>query len=235
MITIIIGLPGSGKSCYAAYLAHKWEKKDIRVYSNFDIHNCLVYDVEDLGRYMVCDGNVLLDEAGIDVSNRDFLDRKNKSTDKNARRFWKKYRHNGIDQVYIFSQAFDFDKQLRNLADRMYIIERGLLPHFSRLRIVKPYWDVDIDGQPCVKWKLIPFLFIPFFRLPYYKYYNSFERDELPLKRFPISKANILEPADRKRQRLFRCGEILSEMIRSYMMWQLSEVLPYRDILSPLV
>lgn len=186
MITVIIGLPGSGKSCYGAYLVKKWRKQGIDAYCNYEVDGSYYYDVNELGRYLLKDGNMILDEAGIDISNRDFLDKKNKSTDKNARAFYKKHRHYGIGQLVVFSQAWDFDKTVRNLASEMYIIKRTIIPHLSILKRVKPYWDLDQDGQPVVKWKIIPFLIKPFFRLPYYKYYDSYSRDDLPLKDWPL-------------------------------------------------
>lgn len=156
MIITIIGLPGSGKSCYGAKISRKAFKKGITCYSNYEVDDCVIYDVTDIGRYMICDGWLILDEAGIDISNRDFMDKSNRSTDKAARRWWKKYRHNGIDRVYIFSQAYDFDKTLRNLTDKMYIIKNTIFPSMSILKPLKATWDVDDEGQPCVKWKILP-------------------------------------------------------------------------------
>lgn len=190
MITIYIGLPGSGKTTLAAKHARQHIKKGIKVYSNVDIDGCYSYEEEDLGRYMIVDGCLILDEAGISISNRAFMDKRNKTTDKEARAFWKKYRHNGIDDVYIFSQAFDFDITLRRLADKMYIVKKSLLPNITIIKSLKPYWDVDDQGQPTVKWKITPLFFRILWRRPYYKYFNSFDRDILPEKDFPLILAN---------------------------------------------
>lgn len=212
MVIVIVGLPGSGKSAYGAYLSKKWQKKNITVYSNYEIDGNFYYDTEDLGRYMLESGNMILDEAGIDISNRDFVDRKNKSTDKIARKFWKTHRHYGIGTCVVLSQAFDFDKCVRNLAQEMWIIRKSIIPHLSILKRVKPFWDVDQDGQPCIKWKIAPFIFKPFFRLPYYKYYDSYTKTDLPFKAWPYISVDFKSS---RFKRFDDIGDYLSEWLQS--------------------
>lgn len=215
MITVIIGLPGSGKSCYGAYLVKKWNKKGIDAYTNYEVDGAYYYNTEDLGRYLLKNGNMILDEAGIDISNRDYLNKKNKSTDKLARSFYKKHRHYGIGELVVLSQAWDFDKTVRNLAMTMYIIKRSIIPHFSYLKRVKPYWDLDQDGQPCIKWKIIPILFKPFYRKPYYKYYDSYDRDDLPFKEWRRINVPFPSKYDKRCSHLDQIGRWISWFINT--------------------
>lgn len=185
MFNIYIGLRGSGKTCHASYIAHKYLKKGYKVYSNVPIMGTYQYNVEDLGKVDISNGILIYDEAGIDMSNRSFSNKKSFVNTKEFRSFWKLSRHYKLYDIYVYSQAWDFDAGVRRLADRMYIVSRGILPHFSRLKPVKPKWDVDDDGQPVIKWSISGFP-IPFFRLPYYKYYDSYNHEELPEQKFPI-------------------------------------------------
>lgn len=214
MFRVYVGVRGAGKSAYAAKIAKKYQKKGITVYSNFYLDGCKYYDIEDLGYYNISDGVLILDEAGIEVSNREFKDRKNVSTSKEARKFWKLSRHYGIEDVYVFSQAFDFDATLRRLADSMYIIRNSIIPHVSFLRSCRPFWDTDDDGQPCIKWKL-GVLPVPFFRYPYYKYYDSFAVSELPYKEFEVihSVKDVKSPIREK------IVEIIDKYIECYPMY----------------
>lgn len=217
MFICYVGLRGSGKSAYAAKLSRRYIKRGIPVYSNFELDGCYLYDVEDLGKYLIEDCALILDEAGIDISNREWKSTKSAVVSKEARRFWKLTRHYGIQDIHVFSQAFDFDITLRRLADRMYIIKSSIFPHLSILKPVAPFWDVDEDGQPCVKWKIRPILFKLFFRAPYYRYYNSFAVDSLPAKHFikvralgSIKRGTALKVIDRAVESFIVYGESLA-------------------------
>lgn len=185
MFYIIIGLRGSGKTSHAAYIAHKYIKRGIKVFSNVPISGTYLYDVNDLGRIDISNGVLIYDEAGIDMSNRQFASKNNLVNSKEFRSFWKLSRHYKLSDIYVYSQAWDFDAGVRRLCDSMFIISRSILPHFSRLKPVKPSWDVDDEGQPVIKWSIggLPRLF---FRLPYYKLYDSYSHDPLPSREFPI-------------------------------------------------
>lgn len=209
MIIVIVGLPGSGKSAYGVKLLKKWQKKGIPSYSNYEVDGSFYFETEDLGRYLLEDGNMVLDEAGIDISNRDFVDRKNKTTDKIARKFWKTHRHYGIGTIVVLSQAFDFDKCVRNLASEMWIIKKTVFPHVSLLTRVKPFWDVDQDGQPVIKWKISPLSFKVFYRRPYYKFYDSYTVTDLPFKDWPQINVPGTSKLALRHKRLDDYGDIL--------------------------
>lgn len=184
MFYTYIGLPGSGKSTLACKIAKKYQKKHIPVYSNFPINNCYLYDISDIGQYNISNCCLILDEAGIDISNRSFKDKNAHEVSKAARRYWKLYRHYKVD-VYVFSQAQDYDITLRRLSDKLHIIKRGYLPGFSRIYTLKWHWGIDTDGQPQVQYD-VPVLFTPLFRPIYYKMFDSYSAPVLLDKVFPL-------------------------------------------------
>ena len=48
------GAPGVGKSTWAAYLADRYIRSGIRVYSNLPINGCYRITADDLGKYLIC-------------------------------------------------------------------------------------------------------------------------------------------------------------------------------------
>lgn len=185
---VYVGLRGSGKSSLAVKFARKALKKGKKVFSNFPIDGCYLYDVSDLGTFDISNCVLIFDEAGIDLNNRAY-----KTMPKECISFWKLTRHYGISDIYIFSQAQDYDITLRRLADHLFVIKRL----FFDLSIIKPlhsYWDTDEDGQPIVKYKfgVLPSIF---YRKPYYKYFDSYSCPRLAHKDFNFVKY-IDEPAD---------------------------------------
>ena len=71
-LSLYFGIPGAGKSTYAAYLAKKDMKKGRKVWSNFGITGALKCEKSDFGKYMMCDGRLIIDEAGLYVSRSDY-------------------------------------------------------------------------------------------------------------------------------------------------------------------
>ena len=120
MFDVYFGAPGSGKSTMACRLALKSLKKGIKVYSNVEVKGCLNLDPRsDIGKYDICNGLVIVDEAGIEYNNRDF-----RSFSAEQNKWFKLYRHARCD-IVIFSQSFeDMDKKLRLLANRYFLVEK---------------------------------------------------------------------------------------------------------------
>ncbi len=140
--TMIFGKKGSGKTSYMAKLALKYLKKGYKVYSTTEIKGTYYFDPYDIGNYTFEPNSVvLIDEIGLIWNNRDY---------KNFQRQymqWFKYQRQYFSHVYAFSQAFDIDKSLRNLTDRIYLIQR--IGKFSFLRLVtkKVGISTDRDGN----------------------------------------------------------------------------------------
>lgn len=116
-LIMIFGKKGSGKTTYLTKLAMKYLKIGRPVYSTADIAGTYVFNPTDLGFiHIPPNAVILIDEVGLIWNNRDF-----KSFKKEYREYFKmqrQYRHT----VYLFSQAFDIDKSLRELTDAMYLM-----------------------------------------------------------------------------------------------------------------
>lgn len=182
-----VGLRGCGKSNLASCLAQYWIKKGKEVYSNFPIKGCKEYDVTDLGTYEIKDCVLILDEAGIDMSNRKILEKSMKGIKENNRRFWKLTRHYGISNIFLFSQAFDYDITLRRLCDAQYILTPSRIKNWTLITLLRQYWDVSEDGDsPVVKMEIVKFPHLRCYRKPWFKYYDSYSIDELPYKDFTV-------------------------------------------------
>lgn len=69
-LSLYFGIPGAGKSTFAAYLAKKDMAKGRKVWSNFGITGALKCEKSDFGKYMMCDGRLIIDEAGLEYDNR---------------------------------------------------------------------------------------------------------------------------------------------------------------------
>lgn len=180
-----VGLRGAGKSCLGACLAQYWIKKGKKVYSNYPIKGCYEYDITDLGTYLISDCVLILDEAGIDLSNRKFMEKSIKGIKENNRKFWKLTRHYNIPNIYLFSQAFDYDVTLRRLCDHQYIITKSAIPNVTLITLLRQCWSVTEEGDsPCIKMEIVKFPHLRLYRIPWFKYYDSYLVDPLPDKDF---------------------------------------------------
>ena len=61
-LSLYFGIPGAGKSTYAAYLAKKDMKKGRKVWSNFGITGAMKCEKADFGKFMMSDGRLIIDE-----------------------------------------------------------------------------------------------------------------------------------------------------------------------------
>lgn len=189
---MVIGKKRSGKSTFATMLAYKYIKKGYVVYTN--MLDCLVdgvrfIDPNDLDKYAPEKYSVLLlDEAGSLYDNRDF-----KSFKKGVRDFYI-YQGHYKCIVWLFSQAHNVDKKLRDLTDRFFLLQKVM----NVLVVAKTYSrtikTLSADGNPTGElfgeelrplmpwhWK---YIFIP----KWIKKFDSFtlppslQREKLPYK-----------------------------------------------------
>lgn len=211
VLNVYFGVPGSGKTTFAAYLAKRmakeshvirWAKKhpgklsekllasrffkrSMPVYSNVPITGAYQLDPQnDIGKYMICDGKVIIDEAGIEYNNRNF-----KAFPPDAI-YWYKYHRHYECSVDVFSQSYeDMDITLRRLAQNYFVVKKSLLPFCivcTKIRrkvgidenthqiIDKYYFGLPILGS---KWVFSP---------PLWKLFNSYSRRELPSKEWKV-------------------------------------------------
>lgn len=186
MLSIYFGVPGCGKSTHAASIVRRNLKKNIKTYVNYPIAGGFLFDpLTDLGNFNISNCDVILDEASIDFNNRKF-----KSMPQNVIGWFKKYRHYGVRNIYVYSQSYDdMDITIRRLANRMFLIKKCLLPWFCQYRqIIKRIQIDDLTKQVIDAFEFRPFsrrfLFMP----RYWKYFDSFEHIELPEKDFELCK-----------------------------------------------
>lgn len=206
-LNVYFGVPGSGKTTYAAYLARQAQRESLvirlcrrfpnrftgwilngknwkrayPVWSNVPIEGTYQLNAKsDIGVYMIQDGKMIIDEAGVEFNNRDY-----KAFPKTAIRFFKYHRHYGVS-VDVFSQSFDdMDVTLRRLAQNFYVVRKSILPFFVTTKKIRRKVGIDdnthqlVDaysfGLPILDTKWI---FCP----PLWKMFNSYDIDDLPEK-----------------------------------------------------
>jgi len=179
ILSIYFGVPGAGKTTFAAWLAKKDLKRGVPVWSNVPISGTYRLDPKcDIGVYMIAEGRVIIDEAGIEYNNRDF-----KQFSKNALYFYKYHRHYQL-AIDVFSQGFDdMDKKIRVLAQKLYVVKRSLLPWFVYRRQIKKRVGINdmtkeiIDEYYFVPWSR-KYIFCP----PLWRMFNTLAREKYPDK-----------------------------------------------------
>lgn len=208
-LNVYFGVPGSGKTTYAAYLAKaaaresiiirlcrrfpcrfanwilngkNW-KRNIPVYSNVPIAGTLQLDArEDIGNVMIQDGKMIIDEAGVEFNSRSY-----KTFPKEAIKFFKYHRHYGVS-VDVFSQSFDdMDVTLRRLAQNFYVVRRSLLPFFIVTKRIRRKVGIDDMSHQICDYYAFGFPFLDshwIFCPPLWKLFNSYDFEELPPKQW---------------------------------------------------
>lgn len=175
-VTYIAGDIGSGKSTYSAKLAYQHIKQGWKVYSNSYIEGCYKITLDEL-KTKVCPENslIIIDEASLEINSRAFA-----KTQITLIAYMKLCRHYK-NKVILISQTFgDTDKQIRELAAKVYFIRKIIPGLISVPARVVGKLGIGQDGQPCVQYE-IKKLGTPFYLPKWYKYFNSFERENKPI------------------------------------------------------
>ncbi len=182
-----VGIPGSGKTTFAAYLTKKrlkdkkLKKKNRNiVLSNVPLKGAYKVVKSDIGHYEIKDCLLIMDEAGIDYNNRNF-----KSFSDDETYFYKFHRHYNVD-IAMFSQDFDIDLKLRKLATRLFIVKKSFIPGFIKRKMVSKRVGID----PLSKQLIDEYYFVLFGTKYIYcpklwKLFNTLDRKVLPHKDFP--------------------------------------------------
>ena len=179
VLSIYFGVPGSGKTTFAAWLVKHDLKHGLNVWSNVPITGAKKLDPKnDIGKYMIADGRVIIDEAGIEYNNREF-----KTFAQEQVKFYKYHRHYEL-AVDVFSQGYDdMDKKLRTLAQRLYVVKKSLIPCFiKRKRIGKRVGINDVTKEIIDEYYFIPFSSKYIFAPLVWKMFNTTSRDQYPDK-----------------------------------------------------
>jgi hypothetical protein len=148
---LIQGKKGSGKSSYLAWIAMKYIKKGITVYSNFYIEGCRKYTIEDLGIYDMSEAVVIYDEGGMDLNSRNWNDRQ-KQLAKNGKKladnlymFNVLSRHCKSDVYYATQFINRIDNTIREILDEVYVAKKSILNIFGIIRIDKSQCKISIN------------------------------------------------------------------------------------------
>ncbi len=177
--SIYFGVPGSGKTTFAAWMAKRILKHNGHVWSNVPIKGAYkVEPKEDIGKYLMQNGTLLIDEAGIEYNNRDYKKFSQEST--YFYKFHRLYKMN----VCIFSQGFDdMDKKLRTLATHLYVCKKSVLPFLiRRYQISKRVGINDITKDICDEYYKVPFSSKWIFSPSLWTMFDSFSTKPLPEK-----------------------------------------------------
>lgn len=198
MISGFFGLPGVGKTSFLAKIAHKENRrihrgksKYKRVLTNFYCRDCYRLDFKQLGTYDISDSLILIDEITLEADSRDY-----KNFSHNLKEFFILHRHYGNDVIYFTQQYDGVDKKIRDLTfDLWYVKKIAWFTIATRI-----YRTIDInENKEIVQGYKFPGLFenilsviFPWiirirkicFRPRYYKYFDSWDKVELPKREF---------------------------------------------------
>lgn len=191
-VSLYFGLPGCGKTTLMSYKALEGVKKYKNVYGNvrLKVDGYTYIDNECIGKYLMRDCLILIDEATVFADNRDY---KNFSKDKI--KYFLEHRHFKCD-IILFTQQWDgVDRKIRSITDRVYYVYKGkILGHWFTTYYRIPYGIIIPDAkkdsgsnklgeivQGYCKPPFLVRLFAPkLFRPLYYKYFDSFETYYMP-------------------------------------------------------
>ena len=198
MISGFFGLPGVGKTSFLAKIAHKENRrikrgksKYKRVLTNFYCRDCYRLDFKQLGTYDISDSLILIDEITLEADSRDY-----KNFSHNLKEFFILHRHYGNDVIYFTQQYDGVDKKIRDLTfDLWYVKKIAWFTIATRI-----YRTIDINENkeivqgykfPSLFENILSFIF-PWiirirkicFRPRYYKYFDSWDKVELPKRDF---------------------------------------------------
>lgn len=190
-VSIFFGLPGAGKTSLIAQKAYKNLDRYEHIYCNTDlrIDGVVKIDFECIGKYLLRDCLILIDEATLYADSRDY-----KVFDGKTKQYFILHRHYKAD-IMLFTQYYNgVDLRIRRLSDRLYrVYKKGIgglwITQYYRI----PYDIIIPDGKKTsgeklgeiiegyCKPPLLVRLFHPrIWRPKYYKYFDSFECPSLP-------------------------------------------------------
>ncbi len=144
-----------------------------KIYSNVKIISANPFKLKDLGKKEFKDCILIIDEAGIEISNRDW--RNNLSKDQIN--FLKKHRHYNVD-IYLFSQTYnDVDNKFRDLTTKLYLLKPSFIPFFVTMKAIRKKIDI-IDGKIMEIYEWSPNENEKIFMPDTWAYFNSYEKDD---------------------------------------------------------
>lgn len=193
-VSLYFGLPGAGKTTLMCYFALKGVRSNryVHVYGNvrMAVDGYTYIDNECIGQYDLSNCLILIDEATLFADSRDY-----KNFGKDRLEYFLEHRHFNAD-IMLFTQQWDgVDRKIRVITDRVYYVYKGKLSGkwistFYRIPygIIIPDANKKASGeklgeiiQGYCKPNILVRIFAPkLYRPKYYKYFDSWERRELP-------------------------------------------------------
>lgn len=197
-IKIYFGVPGSGKTTLAAKIVLGNLRRGIKTFSNVPIKGSLIFDPAQLGVVDMSDGEMIIDEAGIEFNNRKF-----KSLPQKTIEWFKLSRHYGIRNLHVFSQSYDdMDITLRRLADEIYVVRRTLVPFCFQTRRIMVKVGIDEDTHQIMDQYFFQFLgFKLYWGFHFWHMFDSWSAPELSSRTWHYSSFDDYT-IDRKHSRL---------------------------------
>lgn len=194
-ISLFFGLPGCGKTTLMSYHAKRGLSKHSpykNVYSNVEMNldGLKRISVDDLGKFNIHDGLVLIDEATIGIGGS----KTNNKISNDILYWFLIHRHYNVD-VCLYTQRWDgIDKTIRTITDRVYFVYKPFLTGFWFTKYYRIPYDIIIPDpkngngeklgeivQGYCKPGIMQRIFCGrVFRPLYYKLFNSWEAPELP-------------------------------------------------------
>lgn len=176
------GVPGSGKTTIASWLARnelKKKKSNRKVWSNVPIKGTYKLDKSDIGFYNISNGRLILDECGTEFDNRNF---KKNFTDEQVK-FFKLHRHYKVD-INCFSQFWnDIDIKLRNLSTKLYLLKKSIIPFFIVRKEIGKKISINKETKEIIDEYYFKKLATKWYFAPkVWKMFVTDERPELPEK-----------------------------------------------------
>lgn len=166
--------PGGGKTTMAADIVRKSLKENKKVFSNKPIVGAYRFEIQDLGKYEIKDCVLIIDEAGGDLSNRNW----HKNLTLKQIIILKLHRHLNID-IWLFSQAHgDVDNKFRELTTGLYMLKKSIIPFRIVARAIKKEVDL-INGQIMEYYKNDSINNIKFWTVPNWAYFNTAQVEEI--------------------------------------------------------
>ena len=152
--TLIMGSPGTGKSTLASMIARHAMRAGETVWSTEPIIGCRILNIrDDPHTWDIKNGWVIIDEAGISMGNRDWKGFTTKQIE-----FFKLYRHYHLRIVILSQDKDDADKKARQLATKIYLMQKTLIPFCVRYDKFRIFVGASDDQTDIVrKYEPIPF------------------------------------------------------------------------------
>lgn len=207
-LIFVFGKKGTGKTTTLTRTAYYYSKRSWTVYSTEFIPFARKFNPAHFGTFRFPPRScILIDEVSLIWGNRDTFQKGHAEKFKAVERQFRLQRHDQL-RIYLFSQTFDVDLKIRNLADEMYLATKlfNCVTWLKRIDKSVVLTKSDSSGQSRIAEDLRfdPFLLWPFgsriaIWIPRWaKYFDSFDtfdddRPAIPYQDFSLSASSSRE------------------------------------------